>query len=122
MSYLDEVRKRADAATPGPWLANMGNWQIESRNHSCYRDGICGFSYDQRNGIDLDSINPIDPIDDAEFIAHARTDITELLHRLEIAEKALSEVENHWHHPIEPPVTCSACAALAAIRAEGPKK
>lgn len=82
MINLSEIKARLAAATPGPWLADLGNWQVESQNDVSYRDGICSFTPNNRDRID-GTPNPVDPMDDADFIANAPTDITALIEALE---------------------------------------
>jgi hypothetical protein len=103
-SYLASVEEREKKATPAPWHADLGNWQIESRSKSSYRDGICMFNWDCRDKMD-GSPNPVDPIYDADFIAHSRTDIHRLLEiirvydhnlRLIIARMSNAELNGRW--------------------------
>ncbi len=67
---IKELIELGERCTPGPWYADLGNWQVESRNSKTWRDGICDFCPDSRIGLE-DNQNPISPIDDAEYIAAA---------------------------------------------------
>jgi len=83
MKRLDEIEARANAATPGPW-----EWEGEAKAE--WEEGanslipsrrpddpvLYGYGYDA-SGIEVK--NPAD----AEFIAHARTDVPALLDALE---------------------------------------
>jgi len=75
---LAEIRKRAEAATAGPWYLN-GDLLV-------YGDG----PYDYIWELETEKIK-------AEFIAHAREDVPKLLaeiERLESVNKALSTIIN----------------------------
>lgn len=98
MSYLQEVKKRAEAATPGPW-------EIEPRDSRYYINGhgkppvvtqeLIDAIEDSYNDLALGAdIRGLDTplratffVKDANFIAHARTDIPELLRRLRSCEE-----------------------------------
>ena len=86
MKRLDEIEARANAATEGPWEVNGPDqpWAIISHGsdsvlhayeqHHPYCEGCeCG---DSRSEVALSG-------EDAEFIAHARTDVPALLDALE---------------------------------------
>lgn len=76
-SYADECLERAEKATPGPW-----SWDTV-------------FQYDQtlrimkgiRDDVFISADGPVKA--DAEFIAHARTDVVELANRLKKACDAM---------------------------------
>lgn len=76
--YLTEVKKRVDAATPGPWLSF-----VEGRDH---------FSGDSFIRLSMnDSIDDLylhgASIADQDFIAHARQDIPLLLAEIDRFKK-----------------------------------
>lgn len=84
------IRARVDAATIGPWVAihwpqhhpDDPEWEVES--HALEFDdprGIAGHGAEQGEA-------------DAEFIAHARTDVPALLDALVSAESRAQEAEN----------------------------
>lgn len=79
---LDEIRKRAEAATPGPW-----EWSQEFRNLKS-ADGRPILS-PEGFGTYMILINS----DNSDFIAHARQDIPDLLAALEAAEQHAAFVE-----------------------------
>lgn len=90
---LDEIKARLQAASPGPWdnLKGPGTnnlWGIRCRNNSKrdtnWKDWIC-----------LISLMPVVEQADknAEFIAHAPTDIAQLISALEIAMEALEKLQ-----------------------------
>lgn len=81
---LDEIRARADAATPGPWgvwtsMDNTRDILSEAEHPAVPLAGLYG-----RDG----SEHPTAGEDaDADFIAHARSDIPYLLDRLATSEQ-----------------------------------
>lgn len=84
---IEEIEQRTNAATPGPW-----KWQCEWKEDG-YHSGAMGelkpnilwYGMDGEENIYChEKIN-------AEFIAHARTDIPYLISRVRALEKALSE-------------------------------
>lgn len=94
---LDEIRRRAEAATPGPWENIYPNvdegdirvqvYHLEKRTVVHYSDAIAWKIKDK----------------DAEFIAHSREDIPWLLEQLAArdardAEIAALKPKNMYHH------------------------
>ena len=79
--YLDEVRKRCNAATSGPWISI-----IEGRDQP-----LGGDSFIQRgvNGADDDLYLSGGTIEDQDFVAHARQDVPALLGEIERLQKLL---------------------------------
>ena len=96
---IEEIRSRAEAATPGPWHnydrgigyeVHVGPatekhwWQAGEDGHerggecSCIHDGFRETIPNEQN---------------ADFIAHARQDIPDLLDALEAAQKRIAELE-----------------------------
>ena len=74
MSTLEEIKARAGRATPGPWEAQLSfnrEWMLILANSGT---------------ADEDHIGKVADDDDAEFIAHARTDVLNLLAALEAVE------------------------------------
>jgi hypothetical protein len=67
---IGEIRKRTDAATPGPW-----NAYIEGRDH------VGGSSFIMTSGEDIE-LSAGATVADHDFIAHARQDIPRLLAEL----------------------------------------
>jgi hypothetical protein len=57
---LDAVQARADAATPGPWRLTDGGW---------------GEFVQDSEGRELWALRHTPEVADAEFVAHARTDV-----------------------------------------------
>ena len=92
MNRLDEIEARANAATEGPWEwegeAKAG-WEIGANSLVPSRRPddpvLYGYGYDA-SGIEVKT-----PAD-AEFIAHARTDVPWLLEQVERRDKALEAV------------------------------
>ena len=71
--YLEEIKARHEAATPGPWeLSRDAGIYIDRDEDYC----ICGIGNEP----------------DAEFIAHSRTDIPALLAEVERLQKAITAV------------------------------
>jgi hypothetical protein len=100
---VDEIRKRCDAATIGPWVAD--GFAMEDDN--CVRVGtndgsehyyhktetICECFTNHDEEPDGPRIGVIDAERNAEFIAHARTDIPLLLARLTALEAELAALK-----------------------------
>lgn len=78
---LAEIRKRAEAATPGPWEPRDPDWwQLEDPDYADKTDGIQAAG---RSIMGTCDGCPAGKYDDAVFIAHARTDIPALLAEVE---------------------------------------
>jgi hypothetical protein len=81
--HLNEVRRRCDAATSGPWISS-----VEGRDHmsgdSVIIRGVDGAEED------LYLIGAIE--EDQDFIAHARQDIPLLLDEIARLRKPLSNI------------------------------
>ncbi len=79
MSKLQEIKKRADAATEGPWVCSFvkDGDEIDSFDVSAFVDGplVC----------EMDDVSNESKANQ-QFIAHARADVPWLLERLEEAE------------------------------------
>lgn len=99
---LDEIRRRAEAATSGPW---------EAYNRGCDRTPLD----DEAGGLGLEIDGPPEAYGrgqfhlaaDAQFIAHARSDVPYLLaaldamtRRAEAAERRLAEVQKRSEHDL----------------------
>lgn len=102
MNRLDEIEARANAATEGPWEWEgeaKGEWEIGANSLVPSRRPddpvLYGYGYDA-SGIEVKS-----PAD-AEFIAHARTDVPALV---SVARYALSQ-----HNKDEDHNECGHCA------------
>jgi len=75
---LQQIRARAEAATPGPWEV----FHIEEEDRrATIRRPIVGMAKDAKGWWDIDSSILSEP--DARFIAHARVDIPALLAEVE---------------------------------------
>ena len=92
MNRLDKIEARANAATEGPWEWEgeaKGEWEIGANSLVPSRRPddpvLYGYGYDA-SGIEVKT-----PAD-AEFIAHARTDVPWLLEQVERRDKALEAV------------------------------
>ena len=89
MKRLEEIKKRVEAATPGRWTT------FHPRFRYCAND-IC--ADDEKNEpFVLAQMNRNMPNwkEDADFIAHARTDIYDLLRVVEIQREALRRIATH---------------------------
>lgn len=73
---LDEIKAREQAATPGPW----------------YTDGWALWDDDLNEFVELHDTDP-----DAQFLAHARTDIPALLAEVERLTKEYNDQDNAHH-------------------------
>jgi hypothetical protein len=71
---LEAVRRRCDAATPGPWES-----LLEGRDHTSGSSFIKTGS-DESRGTDIELSGATDA--DQDFIAHARQDIPRLLEEI----------------------------------------
>ena len=80
--FIEEIKKRVEAATPGPWSWCNDEEEIHSDSMQESSGDPCHIVY---------NMGPIRKKDNAEFIAHARTDIPKLLALVEIYEKTLNE-------------------------------
>ena len=91
-SELDQIRARADAATPGPWRYTYKDCQYHMS--SCFidregdPDGVGIVTCD----INQDNADLYATTGDMELIAHARTDIPALCAALERAMEALEDL------------------------------
>jgi len=93
MSRLDEIKARADVATPGPWHAwDRGiGWEVH-KGEECAPG--CGRSCDALNGEFRETFTRAD----AEFIAAAREDVPWLVsevERLTAERDALAQIKRH---------------------------
>lgn len=81
MLDLDAIQARVDAATPGPWCWSWyDKW--------CGLNGpFGGILYHHANWNVLD--------DDAEFIAHARTDVPQLVAELRMLRDSCTDLIRH---------------------------
>lgn len=92
-SYPDTCIERAEKATEGPWK-NVGDCLITEYD-SNGPDGHRGASPEYYNCTGYEGGFPIPDnraVADAEFIAHARTDVPELARRLNTAIRRLREL------------------------------
>ena len=81
MTRLDEIKKRAEAASPGPWDFRSGLGWFDVHAHP----------YLHNSGNVLISVHNGTPENkrDADFIAHAREDVPWLLAQLEAAQNVV---------------------------------
>ncbi|WP_250504863.1 hypothetical protein [Bowdeniella massiliensis] len=73
---LDEIQARADAATPGPWVA-IGNSVAQEVNQCTCAGHIPCYGHEPYCGLEGPVILQAYPTD-ATFAAHARTDVPRL--------------------------------------------
>ena len=108
---LDEIEARANAATTGPWshcLDELRNRTAVHRIGSSEVNADVAFTYRDRDGRGPG-------MQDAEFIAHARTDVP----RLVAALRAVDEV-SRLHRSRLPKASrcnCLACQSWRAVEA-----
>jgi hypothetical protein len=99
---LAEIRKRLNAATPGPWKAYYSEYEVVTNGG----EFVCSVAKCDCDEGDEDEEDDIDAVFDriavlsnqAAFIAHARTDIPDLLsevERLKVELLALRE-QTRW--------------------------
>ena len=79
MNRLDKIEARADAATKGPWVCVLNGDESEVTYANA------PITWDDHGG-------EVFTEGDAEFIAHARTDVPWLLEQVERRDKALEAV------------------------------
>src|SRR5688500_14177874 len=72
LESIEEIEKRAEAATPGPWWVSPNPEQWVESEHDY----------------------PPSRLQDAEFIAHAREDIPALIESLRARDELLAECKN----------------------------
>lgn len=86
-TYLEEVSRRAKAATPGAWYAHHC---AAGKGTGCWCK-VVGTAADPE-AHDMDSVISMGAVGakDADFIAHSRTDIEKLLAIVETQRKALA--------------------------------
>jgi hypothetical protein len=80
---LRKIKERAEKATEGPWVYDVGNLEVESHADKFYRHVVVHVKNDLGDRIKEGRCH-YDV--DAEFIAHARTDIPKLLRVIERLE------------------------------------
>lgn len=112
-SYLKEVLERCEAATPGPWRYSYGNWEV-------VREETSSFICDMHDCLNDLYKSEVDPVYNAEFIAHSRTDVERLakycMELREVLEKIACQRETESFD--EPPKRSNAMAALARAALE----
>lgn len=87
-TYADQCIERASLASPKPRKANECLiMEPDPNGHDSYRGG-CPVSHDCLEYINSLGVAPLQAIFDAQFIAHARTDVEELARRLNVASEA----------------------------------
>lgn len=79
--HIAEIRKRCEAATPGPWWT-CGGVCVASKGHE---------------GLSLEDVNGDTQEEDFDFIAHSREDIPWLLSQLE----EMTKERDIWRHQCE---------------------
>ena len=145
MKRLDDIKARAEAATDGPWkwdnrrvptLNGMAGsrdvYRYETEVIEADHNGECGC----RSACQLDlTVGPAD----AEFIAHARTDVPALVAAVEAVlalHKAWAEsnptdttvshvceaclTANGWGEPVPEPFPCPTVTAIRTALGEEP--
>ena len=80
---LEEIKKRCDAASPGPWKS-----YVEGRDHESGSNFIMiGERGNRKDDIELIGAK----IEDQDFIANARQDIPLLIEEIECLKKLVGE-------------------------------
>lgn len=97
---LKELKDLCDKATPGPWIYDWGNWQVESGNPDHSRAGVANAVLDEENHYESFGLKgkQNDPVDNCLFIAESRTAIPELIAEVERLKEKLKEYRppNIW--------------------------
>lgn len=115
-AWWEQMRGRADAATPGPWRMEEvedSYWDAEDGPVS---RGIAG----PNGGLNTGGEYEMFSVEDAAFIARARTDVPFLLTLVADLAGALEEAPCDERDSLCTGA-CSRCAALARFRA-GPEE
>lgn len=126
---LEAMKERLERASPGPWRLEQNH---EGRGQSSdllpfriieekVTEGVNGCKYGENNHIYIAEATGYGQQQNknAEFIAHSRTDMEQLIRIVEIQQLALNDPENHWHASNPEPneeARCTACRALADTR------
>jgi len=88
MTNLDELKKLAEAATPGPWHYDCGNWEVESQNKDTFRYSICNLIEG------MEETEPVDALPNGEYIAAANPQtVLALIERIRTYEAKLNSHE-----------------------------
>lgn len=85
--FLAAVRARVAATTPGPWLSDPGDDGVWTMAENCTGGTIAYINFDNQTGAHH-------PGEDAEFIAHAREDVPQLLSLIDRMGEALENIIN----------------------------
>ena len=88
MTRLDEIKKRIEASTPGPWRKE-GNGAVwgPCGDTGSMRVAMVGYaSFDESN---------------TNFIAHSRTDLPALVEVVDAARDCLESADGDGHHRLE---------------------
>jgi hypothetical protein len=86
MIDLHPIKTRLAAATPGPWRRDTAKWAVKGDVVYTTADG----GADSLFTIRCDDAPCVEREEDAEFIAHARTDMKELVAEVERLRSRLS--------------------------------
>lgn len=96
--YLSEIEERCKVASPGPWVANHGNFNLYKRTKRrkfSYVQNPNGFVLERGVTHNADGLQFLAIKEDAELIAHSRTDIETLVKMVRVAVKGLIAINNH---------------------------
>lgn len=86
-SHLDTIKARCAAATPGPWWNETGTIHAPDWRSGAEHGSTCHPAYTfGSNGIDWEA--------DADFIAHARSDIPAMVAEIERLQSELDQIAN----------------------------
>ncbi len=92
MKSLDEIKGRLAKATPGPWYVRGGLTDEESGRPGGIPPEVIATDLDGYESLVCAPDNR--PLEDAELIAHAPTDLSKLIQALEVANAALADFSN----------------------------
>lgn len=85
MGRIDDIKRRAEAATEGPWEEH--NWDVMEKPHV-----VAPSEHDGKKHCDGHFDVPLTP-EDADFIAHSREDIPWLVKGLEALAEYMKLIE-----------------------------
>ena len=88
-AWLDEIEKRLEAATHGPWLVNRRDQDWGDVDFVVEDERMRAIAFCQEFAIPTCKLN-------AEFIAHSPTDIAKLIETVKVMRAALLLVEKTY--------------------------
>lgn len=116
MKRLDEIEARAEAATDGPWEAKRDSYSCEAGSYEGAEIPGVAETVLASTGCDHGDLPPLE-VEDADFIAHARTDVPAMIAAL----RAVLELADELTRFADTPATGHAenvARAVSRVNAE----